>query len=500
VEGAIMSESFLKIILNRLNYKDTVMNGRLSIRSRILLSFIVAILLMSILNFSLLLSSLKYNEQYDTIVSNITTANKINGIVKTRIDSQMWDIVAGKVKFEDGKQYEIIDEINSNIRGIIKNVRSAENRTRLDVTLRTIQTLTRYVDQIGTQIKEKRPVDENEKTLEEIRGVSSLVEDNIQEFILFEVKGTEDIKLEIQKNVRRWVLTNIIVLSSLLIFSMLVAWIISGSISNPIRELYKMTKSISEGNLDVRVENRNVDEIAALGKSFNIMTEKIKKLLENSVEEQKNLKKTELKLLQAQINPHFLYNTLDTIVWMAEGNKSEEVIEIVQALSNFFRITLSKGNDLITIREEIEHIRSYLIIQKIRYRDIMQYDIEINSELNEYRILKLTLQPLVENALYHGIKNKREGGTIKIRGVMGNENNIVFTVEDDGVGISEQQLEKIQTELSNDSSVVVIKENGFGLNNVHKRLKLNYGTQYGLKIKSEFKKNTLVSVTIPIEG
>lgn len=471
----------------------------LSIRSRIILAFIIVIILMSILNFSLLISSLKYNEQYDTIVSNITTANSINGVVKTRIDSEMWDIVAGKIKFEDGKQYEIINEINSNILGIMKNVRSQENKTRLDVTLRTMQTLKKYVDQIGTQIKDKKPVEENEKTLEEIRGVSSLVEDNIQEFILFEVKSTEDIKLQIQKNVNRWVWTNIIVLSVLLIFSMLAAWIISGSISKPIRELYKMTKSISEGNLDVRVENKNIDEIAALGRSFNIMTQKIKELLENSIKEQKALKKTELKLMQAQINPHFLYNTLDTIVWMAEGNKSDEVIEIVKALSNFFRITLSKGNDLITIQEEIEHIRSYLIIQRIRYRDIMKYHIEVDSALNEYRILKLTLQPLIENALYHGIKNKREGGTISIRGFIGRHDNIIFMVEDDGAGISKERLEKIQAELDNDNSEIIIKESGFGLNNVHKRIKLNYGAQYGLKIKSELKKGTLVSVNIPIE-
>lgn len=494
-----MKNCSLKMRLSKFIYDSKIAKISLSIRTKIVLSFIILIILMSILNFSLLINSLKYNEQYDTIVSNITTANSINGIVKTRIDSQMWDIVAGKVRFEDGKQYEIIDEINTNIYGIMKNVRSQENRTRLDVTLRTMQTLKKYVDQIGTQIKEKKPVEENEKILEEIRGVSSLVEDNIQEFILYEVKSTEDIKLQIKRNVNRWVWTNVIALSSLFIFSMLAAWIISGSISRPIRELYKMTKSISEGNLDVRIENKNVDEIAALGRSFNIMTEKIKELLENSIKEQKTLKKTELKLMQAQINPHFLYNTLDTIVWMAEGNKSEEVIEIVKALSSFFRVTLSKGRDLITVQEEVEHIRSYLIIQKIRYRDIMKYDIEIDHELNEYRILKLTLQPLVENALYHGIKNKREGGTIRIRGFKGSENNVIFTVEDDGAGISEERLKNIQAELENDNSKIVIKESGFGLNNVHKRLKLNYGPQYGLNIKSEFKKGTLVSVNIPIE-
>ena len=129
----------------------------------------------------------------------------------------------------------------------------------------------------------------------------------------------------------------------------------------------------------------------------------------------------------------------------------------------------------------------------------MQYDIEIDSELNEYKILKLTLQPLVENALYHGIKNKREGGIIKIRGYKENEDKIEFIVEDDGAGITEERLKKIQADLDNDSTGMVIKDSGFGLNNVHKRLKLNYGSEYGLKIKSEYRKGTMVSVLIPIE-
>ncbi|MCX7709036.1 MAG: histidine kinase [Clostridia bacterium] len=494
-----MNSLTFRQFIRKFRLVDWVMAANLSIRSKIIVAFIVVILMMSILNVVLLYSSLTYSEKYNTIVSNITTANSINGIVKTRIDSEMWDIVAGKVKFDEGKQYEIINEINRNIEGIMNNVSTAENRTRLDVTLRTMNTLKRYVDQMGQQIREKRPVSENEAVLEEIRGVSSLVEDNIQEFILYEMQSTEKIKTEIQKSYNRWVLTNIIVLGIVLLFSTLAAWVISGSISKPIRELHKMTKSIAAGNLDVRVENKNVDEIAGLGMSFNIMTQKIKELLERSIKEQENLKKSELKVLQAQINPHFLYNTLDTIVWMAEANKSEQVIEIVRALSSFFRITLSKGKDWIPISDEVAHIRSYLIIQKIRYRDILDFKIEVDENILEYKILKLTLQPLVENALYHGIKNKREGGVITIRGYLSENDTITFDIIDNGAGMTEERFTEIQAELNSESNVVAVKDSGFGLNNVHKRIRLYYGNQFGLKVQSEFKKGTHVSVLVPME-
>lgn len=478
---------------------DLMIDIKLSMRSKIIIAFIIVIVMMSLLNVAILYSALKYGEQYDTIVSNITTANRLNGIVKNQIDAEMWDIVAGKIKFEKGRQYEIINNINNNIYGIMQNVRTHENRVRLDVTLRTMSTLTKYVDLMGKQIRDKKTVEENEKVLENIRGVSSLVEDNIQEFILYEISSSETIKTEIDQNIKRWVFTNLIVLGLVLLFSTIAAWVISGSISKPIRELYKMTKSVAQGNLDVRVKNRSVDEIAHLGMSFNIMVQKIKELLEKNKAEQENLKKTELKMMQAQINPHFLYNTLDTIVWMAEANKSKQVIEIVRALSSFFRITLSKGKDWISIRDEIAHITSYLTIQKIRYRDILDFNVEVSDDILDYKILKLTLQPLVENSLYHGIKNKREGGIITIRGYKGEGHKIIFEVMDNGAGMPESRYKEVVAELESNSKELIFKESGFGLNNVHKRIKLYYGDEYGISIKSELNKGTRLLFAIPLE-
>ena len=203
-----------------------------------------------------------------------------------------------------------------------------------------------------------------------------------------------------------------------------------------------------------------------------------------------------MRALQSQINPHFLYNTLDTIIWMAEAKKTDQIVEVVSALSNFFRISLSKGQDWITISEEIERVKSYLIIQKIRYRDIMDFKIEVDERVADNTVLKLILQPLVENAIYHGIKNKREGGTIFVRARPNNANEVLFEVEDNGIGFAPEKLIQIQDELA-DNSGEIKQESGFGLGNVNHRLKLYYGMQYGLSIKSKYQGGTCVTFVIP---
>jgi two-component system sensor histidine kinase YesM len=242
----------------------------------------------------------------------------------------------------------------------------------------------------------------------------------------------------------------------------------------------------------------NVDEITELGMSFNIMIGKIKELLDSKIKEQENLKKAELRALQAQINPHFLYNTLDTIIWMAESKKTDEVVKIVSALSNFFRISLSKGMDWITIGEEVERIRSYLTIQKMRYRDILDFKIEVDEDVAENTILKLILQPLVENALYHGIKNKRQGGTIRVRARRKGPDEVLLEVEDNGIGFMPQKLAQLRLELEDDSGDFKF-ESGYGIGNVNKRIRLYYGKPYGLSVQSEYNTGTRVTLVIPAQ-
>lgn len=470
----------------------------LSLRSKMMFSFLIVILLLVILNTLMFIEAVRVNRQYDAMIINVTTANNINGFIKPAIDTEMWNIVAGKIKFEDGQQYQIIEQVNDQIEALMADTSSDKSKIKLEVIRRTLGTLTRYVDKMGDQIAQGSRVAENELVLEDIHGVSEVVEETVQDYMLFEVQQAEQLYFENQQRFKRWIVIYFILLSLVIGFSFAAAWIISASIYLPIKKLQDLTTTITKDDLQALVSRSNVDEITELGLSFNIMTSKVRELLDAKVREQENLKKAELKALQAQINPHFLYNTLDTIVWMAEAKKTDQVIEIVRALSSFFRIALSRGKDWISIRNEIEHVRSYLYIQKIRYRDILDYEFDIDERILSGTILKLTLQPLVENALYHGIKNKRNGGTIKISASKVGDDLVLLEVCDDGVGLTPYKLGKIRDQLNEESDVVLRVDEGFGLDNVNKRIKLYYGKQYGLSIESRYQEGTKITVAIPL--
>ena len=468
----------------------------LSIRAKILLSLAIVILMMGLMNAVLLVQVLSYSHQYDAIINNITTANSISGNIKPEIDTAMWNIVAGKTEFTQGKQYEIIDGVNSKLQWMTDHAASAESQIKLEVINRTMKTLTHYVDMMGEQIAQGSTVANNEAVLENIRGVSSVVEAVVQDYVLFEVKQADQQYRIMSQGFTQWEVFYLVLLITAIGFSVIATWAISRSIYIPIQRLHDVTTTITRNDLQALVNQDNVDEITELGMSFNIMIGKIRELLDAKIKEQENLKKAELRALQAQINPHFLYNTLDTIIWMAEAQKTEQVIEIVSALSSFFRLSLSKGRDWITIGEELERTRSYLTIQRMRYHDIMDFKIEADEGVLSYTILKLILQPLVENALYHGIKNKRRGGTIVVRARQKNENEILLEVEDDGVGLTPEKLAQLQAELNDDSGEIRL-ESGFAIGNVNTRIKLYYGRQYGLSIQSEYNTGTCAALVIP---
>lgn len=475
---------------------DYIAGVSLSIRTKILVSLCVVILLMGITNVVSMLQLLSYSRQYDAIITNITTANNISGSIKPDIDTEMWKIVSGKITFAEGNQYEILDNVNTKVEWMMENTDSHQARIKLDLILRTLQSLKYSVDQMGDQIAQNSTAAENDAILENVRFASSVMEEVVQNYVLYEVQRTESQYQVIREGFLRWQIFSIVLIFSAVGFSVITAWSLSKSIYTPIKKLHDVTTTITKNDLQALVTSENVDEITELGLSFNIMIGKIKELLDAKIKEQENLKKAELRALQAQINPHFLYNTLDTIIWMAESKKTEGVVEIVSALSNFFRISLSKGMDWITIGEEVERINSYLTIQKVRYHDILDFKIEVQESVSENTILKLLLQPLVENALYHGIKNKRQGGTIIMRVKRKGEDENLIEVEDDGIGFTPEKLAQLRAELEDDSGDIKL-ESGFGIGNVNKRIRLYYGKQYGLSVESEYSTGTRVTLIIP---
>jgi two-component system sensor histidine kinase YesM len=268
---------------------------------------------------------------------------------------------------------------------------------------------------------------------------------------------------------------------------------ISQEISKPISQLEDIMAKVEKGELDADIAiNTNTKEIQNLSRSFQTMLLEIKVLLGRIKDNEKMLRKSELKILQAQINPHFLYNALDTIIWLAEREEHRKVVNMTAALARYFRLSLSKGVEVIPIFSEIEHVKYYLLIQKIRYENKMTYSIEVNPEIYEYTTVKIILQPLVENALYHGIKDLEEGGHIKISGRKQGD-NIVLTVEDNGKGMTKEQLENILNHPISSS----MTSGGVAIKNVHERLQVYFGKNYGLKYESVLGEWTKVHVIIP---
>jgi len=285
------------------------------------------------------------------------------------------------------------------------------------------------------------------------------------------------------------------------LFGVTASYYLSNSMSQPIVQLMSFMKKVESGNLEIRYKGDREDEIGMLGRSFNLMIIKINELLKLTERQERQKREAELRSLQAHIKPHFLYNTLDTISWMARKQGAVDVAEVVASLSKLFRIGLNKGNDIILFSEEIEHIKSYLKIQKARYRDKLNYTLEIDPKTNDFMIVKLILQPIVENAIYHGIKERKGPGHIHIEAQVSN-NTFVITVKDDGKGIESDRLQLLRQKLNNvdtQNKQGAVADFGYGMMNVQSRLKLTYGEAYGISIDSEIANGTTVTIVLPIE-
>ncbi|WP_070000303.1 sensor histidine kinase [Cellulosilyticum sp. I15G10I2] len=465
-----------------------------SIKQRLRSSyFIIIVMLISPCIFSWIFLNVLTNK-YNRLITNIEEANRLNIIVKSDIPSEMWSIVVGHKLFDESNQYVMIGRIDHALSNLVNRTNDKKGKQLIEVAQRAMMTLTAYVDKIGVQINTQERVAESEKTLEEIRGVSVLVSEVLQEFIRVEI---EDIG-RVNQSIQRITLVSTLLVAT--ICALVIGFAVIGfksvnyKIGFPILKLEYMARQIAEGDLSVRAEEPEVEELKDLTHSLNIMAERIKVLIDCSIEEQRKVQKAEMKALQAQITPHFLYNTFDTIVWFAEQKRHQEVIRITLAFTNFFRISLSKGKDWITTAQEIEHVRNYLIIQSIRYGDILDYSIEIDPHLNDVPMLKLLLQPLVENAIYHGIKNKRGLGFIHIKGWQEGKWSC-FCVEDNGIGILPEKLESLREMLRQDD---VLPDMGFGIYNVHRRIRLYYEGTVGLWINSEYGEGTQITFKLPI--
>ncbi|MDU0202197.1 sensor histidine kinase [Paenibacillus sp. MAH-36] len=279
-----------------------------------------------------------------------------------------------------------------------------------------------------------------------------------------------------------------------LLFALLGAGMLSQFIAKPIMGLTKHMKKVNEGTLDQEFQVDSADEIGLLASGFNAMIRRIQELLTNVNYEQKKKREYELALIQAQIKPHFLYNTLDVIYTLSEMGRARDVQRTTKALADFYRVALSKGLETISIEEEIRNVKDYLSIQRIRYSEVFTFEFDIHNEVVSGLIPKLTIQPLVENAIYHGLKTKGTIGLLKVTGI-NMDGKIKIVVSDNGVGMQPERLEALLSRPKDPQEAI-----GYGLRNVNDRIQLYFGDDYGLQITSEPGHGTEVTLWLPFQS
>jgi two-component system sensor histidine kinase YesM len=285
--------------------------------------------------------------------------------------------------------------------------------------------------------------------------------------------------------------------------SVIVSSFVSTRISRPIESLRRSMQEVEKGNFDIDITVESSNEVYQLARDCDIAVKKVRDLIKQNREEGEQKRLLELRALQAQINPHFLYNTLDSIIWMVELGENEQAIDITSSLARFFRLGISRGSEFITIRTEIEYLETYLSIQKTRYKNKLDYEVSFQPELYGYRILKLLVQPLVENAIYHGIKNKESPGLVRVSGER-EGGTMLIRVIDDGVGMSEERLDALRRRLEDppgreaEDGGGPPSSGGVGVRNVQERIRLCFGPEYGLSFESKSGSGTIAMVRIPL--
>lgn len=434
------------------------------------------------------------NQRYEDMINSTLVASEFSLDFKKDFDYEIYLVIVGNKTLKESDVDPMLRHAKNVVKGLENITESQDNRDRLQDIRKYLDSLQVYVARIDENMAEGNLYEENMEIWEnDVQIVTTLVRDEISQYTYYEIQGIQKSKDDYQKFYTWMLRFCLIALVGVVVAVGIMSYLIPLSITRPFKELSQVTDEIAKGNLSVRANVNTGVEATALSNSMNTMIDKINELLEQVTTEQIRLRKAEFELLQAQINPHFLYNTLDAIIWLAEAGEQKRVVGMVRNLSDFFRTSLNQGKDINSIKEEMLHVKSYLEIQHVRYQDILSYDIEVPEALYIYSIPKITIQPLVENALYHGIKNKRGMGHISIRGEAG-EKDFTITVTDDGIGIDETRLRQVQSGIQNK---VLTGKDFYGLYNVCERIRLNFGEEYGIFIESVYGEGTSVRVILP---
>ncbi|MBQ4511945.1 MAG: sensor histidine kinase [Anaerolineaceae bacterium] len=444
--------------------------------------------------FSVMLLSINY--RYEDAMQSAVLAADFNKEFKDTLDLAMYNhVIQPRTKNSIAQlPMEELDKAEAVLTRLETVTTLPDNKWRIQSMLYMCRNLRMYMTEIALTESYDLRMEMLDKNIRGETGLTTLIERYMHDFVGDEVE--ELARLRVSLNRQSAVLIGATVISMIILFVIIVTYsmVVNRRITNPIIALTEKAKQFGKRDFSqAKPIHTNITELEILDDSFNEMTGHITSLMKKQIENERSLHQAELELLQAQINPHFLYNTLDSIVILAESDRSEDAVDMITSLSTFFRNSLSEGADIHTIRAEFAQAESYLKIQQIRYSDILAYSINVSDEIQNRLIPKLILQPLIENALYHGIKNRRGKGLITITGTREGE-KIFLRVHDNGAGMDQERLDMLQ------NGIYQEKRGSFGLWNVHQRIRLYCGESYGLSFESTPGEGTTVTVTLPAEG
>lgn len=429
----------------------------------------------------------QYTEQYNKLSENLAVSSEFNLRFKDDLDLEMYYIAIGS------KESSNLEDVLEQVEDAQEIMQKLRRNTYNNNGVKSLNSLDSYLENLRQRMLQLVEIKEYDKRMEfmdsNIRIITGLIMQEMQNYIYNESMYLVQVEKSLTHRVKLLISGMAVLLIATLGILMRRSFRLTDGIIQPVNIMLDKVKKVGRGKFDMIPIEAEIEEIEELDEGINKMARKISILLENVRQEKEMQHLTELQLIQAQVNPHFLYNTLDTIVWLIEGGMTDDAVEMISSLSIFFRTSLSKGKDIIPLSEEERHTLSYLEIQQYRYRDILEFEINIPKELGGIPVPKLSIQPLAENALYHGIKNRRGKGKILIEG-REEEDALVLTVSDNGQGMTPERLHEVQ------EAIRTGERAGFGLAAVAERIALYYGPGYGMKIFSEEGKGTTVEIRL----
>jgi len=465
-------------------------NGKITMQAKLWKMILIVSVPLMIVIIAIASIGIAYALQYKAILNNVTMASEFNQNFKDDVDLKMYYYVIDS-QYSEGLPLKEVQSAEQIARKLTETTTKKESLRAINSVLNLCHNLQGKMEEIaGTNEYNLR----EEQLVNNIYILTDLIQEYMYTYLYYEAAHLDSLQKTMIRNMIVLMAVSVVLSVILLFFLLMKSRQLSSRIIDPIDKICERLVAIGKGDLLVCDPiQADVREVQLLTDGIETMVGQLRRLIEKTAEQEKQRRRTELALLQAQINPHFLYNTLDTIIWLIESGEISDAVAMVSTLSNFFRFSLSRGRNVITLAEEEQHIRSYLEIQKMRYRDLMEYEIDIPDHLKFYVLPKLTLQPLVENALYHGIKNRRRKGCIC---VTGSERNgcIQLEVADDGAGMTPERLEEVRASLEEESGT-----EGFGLKAVHRRIRILFGSEYGLAVESEPDVGTRIIVTFPMQ-